>query len=102
MKIKICNCFKKIFFLPAWLTALIAVPSFALLAFSFLYGERYKWLGMLEIPVYCLSAYALMITCTAFGRMSRHIMKECLQSYTLWNKLHADIRLRTMVTTIPG
>ncbi|MCD8149682.1 MAG: hypothetical protein LUE92_09000 [Clostridiales bacterium] len=101
MKTKISNCCRKIFSLPAWLTVLVAMPSYALLVFYFLYGRNFKRLSMLEIPVYCLSAYALVITCAAFWRMS-HRIKERLQSYILWNKLHEDIRLRTMVTIIPG
>ncbi len=101
MKIKICNFFKKLFFLPVWLTVLIAVPSFAVLILFFLYGESIGQLSMLKIPIYSLSAYALIITCTGVGRIIRCI-KEQLQSNALWNKLHEDARLRTMVTTIPG
>lgn len=101
MKPKINLFCKRIFFLPIWLTALIAVPSFAVLILLFLYGGRTEWLTILEIPIYCLSAYALMITCTGIGRMIRRIM-EHLQSHALWGRLRNDVRLRTMVTMIPG
>lgn len=101
MKPKINLFCKRIFFLPIWLTALIAVPSFAVLILLFLYGGRTEWLTILEIPIYCLSAYALMITCTGIGRMIRRIT-EHLQSHALWGRLRNDVRLRTMVTMIPG
>lgn len=101
MIIKICNCCRKIFSLPAWLTVLIAVPSFAVLFLSFLYSENMKVLSMLEIPIYCLSAYALLITCTGVGRIICCI-KRRLRSHVFWNKLQEDVRLRTIVTTLPG
>ena len=101
MKPKINLFCKRIFFLPVWLTALIAVPSFAVLILLFLYGGCAEWLTILEIPIYCLSAYALMITCTGIGRMIRRIT-EHLQSHALWGRLRNDVRLRTMVTMIPG
>lgn len=101
MKPKINLFCKRIFFLPIWLTALIAVPSFAVLILLFLYGGRTEWLTILEIPIYCLSAYALMITCMGIGRMIRRIT-EHLQSHALWGRLRNDVRLRTMITMIPG
>lgn len=101
MKTRICNCCKKIFFLPAWLTALIAVPSFSLLILFFLYGKSMEQSRVTEISIYGLSAYSLIITCTGISRIIGFVKKR-LQSYTFWNKLHEDARLRTMATTVPG
>ncbi|MCD7943444.1 MAG: hypothetical protein LUH43_00880 [Clostridia bacterium] len=101
MKIKICNCCKKIFFLPAWLTVLIAVPSFALLILFFLFGGSMERSRTIEIPIYGLSAYALIIASTGIARIIGSVKKR-LQSYALWNKLYEDARLRTVVTTAPG
>ncbi len=101
MKIKICNCCKKIFFLPALLTALIAVPSFALLILFFLFVGSMERSRTVEISIYGLSAYSLIITSTGIARIIGSIKKR-LQSYALWNKLHEDTRLRTVVTTAPG
>ncbi|MCD8118006.1 MAG: hypothetical protein LUE29_00695 [Lachnospiraceae bacterium] len=100
MKRRICDCCRKIFFLPAWLTALIAVPAFAALIF-FLYGRSMEPFSILEIPIYCLSAYALVISCTGAGRAFSRIRKR-LQSYAFWKKWREDVRLRTMVTMTPG
>ncbi len=91
----------KIFFLPGWLTVLIAVPSFALVILSFVDDGSIEWLSMMKIPVYSLSAYALTITCTWLARVISRFSKF-LKSTSFYKKLQEDIRLKTMVTMIPG
>ncbi len=59
MEERIYHWCKKILILPAWPTILIAVPSFAALIWYFVIGNTMQNMQLIEIPVYCLSAYVI-------------------------------------------
>ncbi len=101
MKERIYHWCKKILILPAWPTILIAVPSFAALIWYFVIGNTMQNMQLIEIPVYCLSAYALIISCTCIWKGIRRIQKF-VQGNVIWQKLQGDVRLRTTVTMIPS
>ena len=71
MREKLLKFCKKIFVLPAGVTALIAVPSFFVLALFVIYGNSGKIYQILTVPVYILNVYALIIICTGLDRLIR-------------------------------
>ena len=101
MKEKINNICKKIFVLPVWLTVLIAVPSFLALMWFFLKGRDMEFITSFEIPLYCLSAYALIIVCTLVWRVLMQV-KHKLNTIPLWIKWKEDVHFRTTVSIVPS
>ncbi len=101
MKEKLNRVCKKIFILPAWLTVLIAVPSFLALVWFFLKGKTMEFATIFEIPMYCLSAYALIIVCTLVGRISIRTNRK-LNTLPLWIRWKEDARFHTMVSIVPS
>ncbi len=101
MKEKIYHICKKIFVLPAWLTVLIAVPSVLALILFFLIGKNVETLELLEVPIYCLSAYALIIVCTGAGRIVI-LFRKWLNQISIWIKFREDPHFRTIITVLPS
>ncbi len=96
--IKYLNMLKKIFFLPPLPTVLIALPCFALVIYSLIWGQDKPVLAYIS---YVLSAYALVISCTAIYRLIR-FSKTGLKSNPFWIRYNKDMEFRTKITLLPG
>ncbi len=81
---KLKEILKKLFFLPPWLTLLIAVPSLAFVFVMLSMGEQ----GFLTYFSYLLSAYALIILVTGFPRIVKGA-KTGWENFPLLRKIRA-------------
>ena len=88
---------KRIFVLPPLPTALIALPSFALVAWVLAVGED----GPLAYLSYALSAYALAIALTGSWRVTGAI-KRTVQAHPLGGRLVGDPKLRAEISLYQG
>ncbi len=88
----------KIFFLPYWLTLLIAVPSFLFVAYVLIRGiER----SICAAAAYALSSYALILSGTAVYRIVKRI-KERVTGHRLWKRYRRDLVFKTKLSLLPN
>ncbi len=89
---------KKIFFLHPALTALISIPSFALVIYSLTIGSQNRILAYIS---YALSAYALAISCTAIYRFIMWF-RENKDSSKLLHAYKTDLEFKMKLSLLPG
>ncbi len=89
---------KKIFCLNPLLTMIIALPSFALVAYVLITGMTNTVIGYIS---YGLSAYALIIFITAIYPVIVGTKKKVTGS-RMWNRYQTDLEFRTKVSLYPG
>ncbi len=100
---------KRIFFLPLLPTILIAMPSFALVAFMLITENE----GAIAYLSYLISAYALVITCTSLSRVNRlvksvragvgkHPLMAKVLNTSLGARFLGDVRFRTEISLYLG
>ncbi|MCD8325826.1 MAG: hypothetical protein LUC90_03810 [Lachnospiraceae bacterium] len=98
---------RKLFFLPGWLTLLIAIPSYALVIYVLSSGIQ---AGVFAYVSYGISAYALVITITGICRaLTASIQKENgaflpqkIRSHPMGEKYLTDHVFRAQVSLYAG
>lgn len=98
---------KKLFFLPPWLTVLIAAPSFIFVFYMLGTGEERS---VFAYAAYLLSAYALVITITGMADIIRAVQNEIaalpllrkIRSIPVGERYLSDVAFRSEVSLYAG
>ncbi len=89
---------KRLFFMPYWLTVLIAVPSYLFVAYVLVSGMERSVYGA---AAYACSSYALVLSGTAIYRIVL-IIQKIITSHRLWKRLRRDFVFRTKMILLPN